>query len=208
MGYTDVDDAALRETTTHVAPPGLGRVTAQGVRLALRAACSAERVAIQGLGAVGAELARMLLADGIDVVGSDVRPVEGLPTVPPEAILEQECSVFSPCAKGGVLDAAAIERLRCRVVCGAANNPLVETADADRLHARGIVYVPDFVANAAAVIEGASQALGEADRAPGRIAAIADRTREILAVAVREDRSPHHVAVEMADAAVARACGR
>ena len=55
---------------------------------------------------------------------------------------------------GGALSEETIPRLRCRVVCGGANNPLATDEDADRLRRRGILYVPDFLANAGAVIDG------------------------------------------------------
>jgi leucine dehydrogenase len=108
---------------------------------------------------------------------------------------------------GGVLDAAAIARLRCRMVAGAANNPLASAEDAGRLHARGIVYVPDFLANAGALILGASNELGEGDLVAARMQALGDRVRDVLAQAAREGRSPHVVAVEQADALIARMRG-
>jgi glutamate dehydrogenase/leucine dehydrogenase len=69
-----------------------------------------------------------------------------------EAALATPCDVFAPCATGSVFNAETIPTLACRVVAGAANNQLATAADGDRLQARGIVYAPDYVANAGGVI--------------------------------------------------------
>ncbi|MCA9663819.1 MAG: leucine dehydrogenase, partial [Myxococcales bacterium] len=83
--------------------------------------------------------------------------------------------------------------------CGAANNPLAAEADADRLVRRGVAYVPDFVANAGALIDGASRALGEEARIPARVAALPVLVRDLLDRAEAEGRSPHHIAIELAE---------
>ncbi len=213
LGFTDDDEAAVRRATAHVGARSLGPLTARSVLVALDAVCAPASVAVQGLGVVGSRVAADLVARGVAVDGADVdaaaaRSVEGVRVVAPETVAHAACDVFSPCAAGGVLDAATIARLRCRVVCGGANNPFAEDADADRLHARGITYVPDVLANAGAVIGGASLALGEPERTDARIAALADTVREVLARAAREDRSPHHVVRELADALLAEALAR
>lgn len=207
-GFTAADDAVVRSRTRWISGgSALGEATAEGVLAAMYAATSPRTVAIQGLGAVGRALAERLRDRGVRVIASDVRagPADGFEVVPPEEILAVPCDVLAPCAIGGVLDAAAIARLRCRFVCGAANNPLATPEEAERLHAHGVVYVPDFLANAGAVVLGASTDLGEAERAPERMRALGDRVREVLAHAAREGRSPYHVAVEMADARIAAA---
>ena len=206
MGYTADDDRALREATRYVACGDFGDATARGVRIAMRAVVSEpRRVAVQGLGAVGRRLAELLLEDGVHVVGSDFRPVSlpGVELTDPDRVHATDCEVFAPCARGGVLGPATIPELRCEVVCGAANNPLLTAEDADRLLARGVTLVPDFVANAGAVIQGASTVLGEADRIPERMAAIADLTRTVVSRARHAGRSPLEVAAELADARTA-----
>jgi leucine dehydrogenase len=84
-------------------------------------------------------------------------------------------------------------------VCGGANNPFADDSCADALHARGILYVPDFLANAGALIRGASDRLGQSDLAEERMEALGETAREILDRARTERRSAHHVAVEEAD---------
>jgi len=208
-GFAQEDEAALRKTTSHLAcTRGLGAATARGVHAAITAVCVPRAVAIQGLGAVGLPLARLLAADGVRVIGSDVHPVPGFETVPTETIYDADCDVFAPCAESGLLDADRIDRLNCRIVCGAANNPLACDADVERLRDRGILYVPDFVANAGAVIVGGSIAAGEAELAEERLESIGARVLDILGRADAEGRTPHAVAVEEADRLLAAARGR
>jgi leucine dehydrogenase len=63
-----------------------------------------------------------------------------------------ECEVLSPCALGGAIDRSNVGRLRCRIVCGSANNQLAEESLGDELEAAGILYAPDFIANAGGLI--------------------------------------------------------
>ena len=212
LGFTDEDEDALRRTTSHVAPRALGPWTALSVVSAMRAVITPESVAVQGLGVVGARVAVEMIDGGARVVGTDLVPdpspgLRGVERVTPNEIYHADCEVFSPCAIGGVLSADTINRLRCRVVCGGANNPFETDADADRLHARGITYVPDVLANAGAVIKGASDALGQSHLIEERMTAIAERVKSVLRRAAYEDRSPHSVVQDEADRLLALALG-
>lgn len=164
--------------TAFVARPGpegpgeLAEATAEGVfagiAAALRHADGEEdwprrRVVLQGVGEVGRRLALRLRRAGARVAAADVdarraraaaRALD-LDVVDPSRELELPCDVFAPCALGGILHDLSIERLRCRIVAGAANNVLARAAHAERLHARGILYVPDFVINSGALVRGA-----------------------------------------------------
>ena len=96
---------------------------------------------------------------GAEVLVSDVDAervaASGFAAVDPEDVIGTECDVYAPCAIGGVIDAETVERLRCSVVAGAANNQLADPALADRLHERGILYAPDYVINSGGVLHGA-----------------------------------------------------
>ena len=206
-GFTADDEVVLRRATSHVATGDLAAGTAESVARTMSVVAGPPgRVVIQGVGAVGRLLAERLKADGAEVAIADPRaPAELTGTfrrVPVDAVYDEPCDVFAPCAMGGVLDAGTIARLRARVVCGAANNPLASLEDADRLSARGIVYVPDVLANAGATIVGASRALGEADLISRRMDALVALTAEIVSRAARESRTPHAVAMEIADSRV------
>jgi leucine dehydrogenase len=123
-----------------------------------RSDLSGIRVLVQGLGAVGGLLAGHLADADADVFVSDVDQARvlasGLPAVDPADVIGTECDVYAPCAIGGTIDAETVERLRCSVVAGAANNQLADPSVADRLHERGILYAPDYVINSGGVLHG------------------------------------------------------
>lgn len=204
LGFTRQDDDALRSATQYVACSGMSAATAQGVLTAMRrVAGSVQRVAVQGLGAVGRPLAEMLEDSGVKVIVADVRPVTDFETVPPDEIYDVECDVFAPCAMGGVLTADTIPRLNCRVVCGGANNPLATDADVLALHQRGIQYVPDIISNAGATVVGASTALNELALIEERLAAIGPLAEEVCRRAIGEGRPSHEIALRIADERIA-----
>ena len=114
-------------------------------------------VGVIGVGKVGGSLARKLARAGARVFAFDVdaRRVaeladEGVvePAPSAEALLARELDVLAPCAAGGAVD----EHVGCRVVCGAANNPLASPEVAEQLASRGVLYVPDFLANCGGLI--------------------------------------------------------
>jgi glutamate dehydrogenase/leucine dehydrogenase len=119
------------------------------------------RIGVVGLGKVGSALAGKLVAAGADVVGCDLdrecceRAAEqfGVEIAPSaEAILASELDVLAPCAAGGMIDDALARSIDCRVVAGAANNPLTGRGVARTLMERDILYVPDFLANCGGLI--------------------------------------------------------
>ncbi len=211
---------AVRRTCSHVNPEGndAGESTAAGVHAGLRAIWRTlgltheqpRSVAIQGLGAVGLALARTLRAEGVTVAGADLDPMArrraaeaGVEIVEPGEVAAMPCDVFVPCAMGHGLDADTIDRLRCRAVCGSANNQLAQPSCAARLSARGIVHAPDIVVSAGAVIEGVltvQDGRTEAVRQRVRetIGAIEATLGEVLEQASHADRTPTEVAWAMA----------
>ncbi|MCH4562881.1 MULTISPECIES: Glu/Leu/Phe/Val family dehydrogenase [Halomonas] len=224
-GSSEADMQIIAETTAHVC--GLRRdgiesgdpspFTAWGVFCALRSAVrhglgrrdlEGLRVAIQGVGHVGEHLARHLHAAGARLVLTDVNRGAlthlaeelGAETTTPETIFDAEVDVFAPCALGAALSSDVVERLRAKVVCGAANNQLASPEIAERLMARGILYTPDYVANAGGVIEIAWQRRDDYRReaAMSRIEGIGTTLDEIFARATRERRSPARVADDLA----------
>jgi len=113
-------------------------------------------VLVQGAGNVGASLAEQLRAAGARVLAADVDEARasavGDAVVPADAVYDTECDVYAPCALGATLNEETIDRLRCRVVAGSANNQLAEPADAQRLREREILYAPDYVINAGGAV--------------------------------------------------------
>ena len=150
---------------------------------------SGRTVLIQGAGGVGSALADHLAAAGATVLIADVDSGRaqtvaaraGGRTVAPELIAETECDVFSPCAVGGVLDSETTARLRCRIVAGSANNQLASPDVAEAIHARGILYAPDYVVNGGGVIGviGIEELGWSALQLDAALAEIGDRLTEI-----------------------------
>jgi glutamate dehydrogenase/leucine dehydrogenase len=62
------------------------------------------------------------------------------------------CDVLAPFALGGAIGPSEADELRAAIVCGAANNVLTDDSVADLLDARGVLYAPDFIANAGGLI--------------------------------------------------------
>ncbi|MCA9712254.1 MAG: leucine dehydrogenase, partial [Myxococcales bacterium] len=127
----------------------------------------------------------------------------GVQLVEPEALPSEPCDVLVPCALGHGLDAGTIARLRCRAICGSANNQLATPADAERLRARGIVHAPDVVVSAGAVIEGVLTVQRGADASvraevARTIAAIEGTLAEVLGEAARRGQPPSEVARALA----------
>ena len=176
VGIGAEDMAIAGERTSHVVgrPAGDGGsgdpspVTARGVEAAIRACCEHRYgsrdlggtvVTIVGLGHVGLALAERLAAAGCELRVSDIDDAKreaaerlGALWVDPESAAGTECDVFAPCALGGAINPESIEQLRCRIVCGSANNALADEGLAAALDERGILYAPDFIANAGGLI--------------------------------------------------------
>jgi len=211
IAVEDVD--AMAGVTRHVAGAGNGGAgdpapaTAYGVYMGLAAAVrhrlargslAGLRVAIQGLGHVGGELARLLNREGVELVVADIHPATveravrdfGARAVAPEAVYDAEVDVFAPCALGAVVNDDTVARLKAKVVAGSANNQLAEDRHGDALAARGILYAPDYAINAGGLIyvsaEAARDGRARFDRndretAFARIAGIHDTLMAIFA---------------------------
>lgn len=194
--------------------------TAMGVLAAIRSAVrhrlgadelAGVRVALQGVGSVGRELARLLAEAGASIVVADVDDDRargaardyGAEVASTDEILLADVDVVAPNAYGGVLDVDTIPRLRAAIVCGAANNQLAEDGHAVLLHERGILYVPDYVANAGGMIAGLEE-LGAFDRAvtEQRVRGIGGKVDELLTRAEAEGAPPAAIANRAATATI------
>jgi leucine dehydrogenase len=188
------------------------RFTARGVLCALEAALAwagegplrGRTVAVQGLGKVGAHLVALLRARGAAVVVADVdadrvaRAVRdhGARPVPVDEILAADADAVCPCAAGGVLTEAAVDRLKARTVVPGANNALA--VDAGVLAGRGIVYVPDFLANAGGVIACEAEVTGRDEGVEAKVTAIGDTTAAVLQEAAEQGLDAVTVALALA----------
>ena len=198
-------------------------LTAYGVFQAMRAAAehawgtptlAGRRVGVEGVGKVGHHLVEHLLEDGASVVVSDVRAdaVERVRTAHPqveaadvEALPTADLDVYSPCALGGSLTAEVVDALKAAVVCGAANNQLAGPGVDDALAERGVLYVPDYVANAGGLIQVGDEALHARsggfrfERARARATSIKDTTLAVLRTASADGVTPAVAADRLAE---------
>jgi glutamate dehydrogenase/leucine dehydrogenase len=207
-------------------------MTAGGVVCAMEAALDAlemgslsgKRIAMQGAGNVGTAMISRLLDAGVEsIVVTELsegrrldlqdqfagRPV-GVRLVTPDdvAILAEPCDILAPNALGGVLGPKTIPSIQARIVCGAANNQLLdEERDAALLLERGITYVPDCVANRMGIVACSNEHTGGFSGDPqvflhlerGADGSIYQHTRHILADARAAGVSPVVVANGLAD---------
>ncbi|MCX2968408.1 MULTISPECIES: Glu/Leu/Phe/Val dehydrogenase family protein [Streptomyces] len=223
-GTSSEDMALIRETTPHVfcrrtALGGSGDSsphTAHGALAALRAVSrrlygtarlDGRRLAVVGLGRVGARLARLLAAEGAVLTVTDVDPDKrrigdelGAVWRSPDETLTADVDIVVPAALGSVLTRRTAADLRCRAVVGPANNQLATPDVADLLHQRGILWVPDYVASAGGVVNAVSTELhrASADEARARVRAIEDTVGEVVDTARRHGRTPAQAASELA----------
>jgi glutamate dehydrogenase/leucine dehydrogenase len=190
--------------------------TATGVVAALRAVCArvygtpdlaGRRLAIVGLGSVGGHLARQLTEAGAALLVSDIDPAKrplagelGADWTEPAAALTAEADVLIPAALGGVLTPEIVPRLRCAAIAGPANNQLAQPAVAGLLHARGIVWAPDYVVGAGGVIYAIAVELRKEtpDQALDRVRGIEDTVALLLGDADRPAPDPARAAQDLA----------
>jgi leucine dehydrogenase len=167
-------------------------------------------VAIQGLGGVGYALAQEVHNGGGKLIVSDINEeavkntVEelGATIATGDEIYSAEADVFAPCALGGVLNPETIALLKCKIVCGGANNQLQSYVDGDTLFERGILYAPDYVVNAGGAIYVRIERT-QPDATPEDLIAGAEiietTMSEIIAESKRTNQPTHVVADRIAD---------
>jgi leucine dehydrogenase len=152
-------------------------VTAHGVFRAIQASAfyrwgsdvlEGKTVALQGCGNVGHYLAKELHAAGAKLIVADIDPERvkrvvndtGAKVVSTDDIYGQQADIFAPCALGAVINDKTLPQLKVEIVAGAANNQLHEERHGDALASRGVLYAPDYVANAGGVINVYSELAG------------------------------------------------
>jgi leucine dehydrogenase len=220
IGTTPKDMALLASETRYVhcfdwsrgEPYDPGIYTALGVFIGMKAALrhatgsdalAGRRVLVQGVGDTGEPLARSVAeAGGValvnDLNGDRAERIAGAvggEAVPTDRVYDIACDVYAPCSVGATLSAETIPRLRCRVVAGSANNQLATPEDSERLHARRILYAPDYVVNGAGAVSLAMVDEGATfDAIREEIARMDTRMTEIFQDAAARNESPVHAA--------------
>ena len=232
VGITLQDLEWIAQETSHVTglPVSLGGsgdtspMTGFGVYQGMRA-CAKEAwggdslagrvVAIQGFGHTATALVENLQKheDGVKFIVTDInedalaraKQYPGVQVVGADDIFGVACDIFAPCALGGILNSKTIPRLRCRIVCGSANNQLLELEDADAIQKRGILYAPDYIVNAGGVIN-VSCEVGTAyseEASREKTARIYENTQRVIAISKRDGLSTARAADHLAEERIA-----
>lgn len=215
VGATVNDMRAIAKRTTYVAgiPKEAGQaggdpspMTSLGTFLSIQAllggSVQGRTIAVQGVGAVGFGLCKLLVDNGAKLIIADVNQKNldraqalGAEIVAVDRIHAAKADLFSPCALGAGLNAETVPELGAPIICGAANNQLATDEDGARLAARGITYAPDYVVNAGGIINVSAEYLGESEAAVrARVEAIAPRVVRVIEQAKAEGILPHQAA--------------
>jgi leucine dehydrogenase len=145
-------------------------VTAYGVYVSMKASAkevwgndslSGKKVLVQGIGHVGEVLVSHLTKEGAKVYINDISE-ERLKVVSEkfkaevisaDKMFDLDIDIYAPCALGATVNDSTLSKLKCRIICGAANNQLAhEQIHGEAVGKKGILYAPDFVVNAGGII--------------------------------------------------------
>lgn len=154
-------------------------------------------IAVQGVGSVGFELAKLINEDGGKMIFTDISEdniaafKEAFPHaeyVDPNAIYDVDMDIYAPCALGATINDDTIKRLKCKVVSGAANNQLDEDRHGQELKDKGILYAPDYLINAGGLMNVSIEFEGWNDSKSRRmIDTIYDTTLNIFAISEEQN---------------------
>jgi len=228
VGVSPADMVSVHKQTQHVTGLPEGKdasgdpspVTAEGVFRGIRACVKRAtgsddltgiRVAVQGAaGHVGSYLCAHLSKAGAEIIIADMnvdalqKHVEnfGAMIVDKDAIYDQDVDVFAPCALGSIINPDTIDRLKVKMIAGAANNQLATLEMGAALQKRGILYAPDYVINAGGIINVMGEIRGDFDPewVQSKLVGLEATLGEILDRAENEGRPSNVIADEMARA--------
>jgi glutamate dehydrogenase/leucine dehydrogenase len=226
VGMTDEDALFLAQSCPYILgtktnPEGFttSRTAALGVLHSIKAAAqhkygstdlAGKKVGIKGVGKLGAELARLLLGEGAQLVIADAnqqsadalsQQYPAISVVTPEEITKTRLDIYAPCAMGSEFDSAVVAGLDCDIVCGGANNQLLNDEAGDLLFERGILYAPDYIANAGGLIFICEELESDGfnlERLLSRVQSIGKTLSSIFERSEAEQLGTHRVANEIA----------
>jgi leucine dehydrogenase len=230
VGTTQDDMDLIRETTPFVAGTATSRggsgdpssATALGVVVAMEAAAAhrwgddldGKTVCVVGAGKVGEEVIRLLVQRRAVVIAADVNHAKAeaairtgaIRLIDPSDAPKATADILCPCALGGLLSEDAVPDLHYSIIVGAANNQLASAQVANSLAAAGILYVPDFLANAGGIINIAEEVHGyDRARAVKAVCQIRDTTTLVLERAKVRGITPLAAAEELVAKRLVRA---
>lgn len=194
-------------------------VTAYGTYLGLKAAVkevfgndnlNGKKILVEGVGAVGSHLVERLVKENALVFVNDINEQKlkkltdtfnSVQVVDRDTSYDADIDIYAPCAMGATLNTASINRLKCYIVAGAANNQLEnETVHGNMLKDKGILYAPDFLINAGGVINCYQEVIGyNREQSLTHTEQIYNRTLEVFKKAKAENITTHAAAMKIAE---------
>lgn len=173
-----------------------------------------KKVLVQGVGHVGQYLVGHLIEEGAKVYISDINDAKIKETVDKfrsvevidgDKIFDLEMDIYAPCALGATVNTESINKMKCPIIAGAANNQLAdENVHGPMLVEKGIVYAPDFLINAGGLINVAAELDGyNRERVMGNVEKIYDRTLEIYKLSDTEKVHAQAAAIKLAEKRIA-----
>jgi leucine dehydrogenase len=196
----------------------IGPATAFGVLQAMKACVEegfgspslrGKRVVVQGLGAVGEPMVQYLTSEGAVVLVSDLDPAKveamvgtyGATAIAADDVAGADVDVYCPCALGATINDESLSVLKASVVCGSANNQLAEPRHGDELHRRGVLYAPDYIANAGGTVYDTDRLWGGVNKERGmaKVAKIYERMHEIFMISKADSIGTYLAADRLAE---------
>jgi len=226
VGMNTKDMEYIREKTKHVTgiPESMGGsgdpspVTAYGVYMGMKASAKfkwgsdsleGKTILVQGVGHVGENLVKHTIEEGAKVYITDINLSKlaevskqyGAEIINGAGIYDMDMDIYAPCALGSTLNTNTINRLKCQIIAGAANNQLAdEVVHGKMIKDKGIVYAPDFLINAGGLINVYSEINGyKKEESLSQTKKIYDTTLEILLKSEAEDITTHKAALLIAE---------
>jgi leucine dehydrogenase len=216
MEYIRMETPFVVTLPTYLGGAGdIAPMTAFGTVQAMRA-CAKEifgtdnlerrTIAVQGLGAVGQNVVKQLSDLKAIMTVTDInaervdRAVKefGVSAVPPADIYSVPAEIFSPCALGAIINGDSLKKLKCRIICGCANNQLKEERHGDQVQKMGILYAPDYITNAGGTIFDTDR-LGVGgvnyERGKAKVAQIYQTMEQIIQIS-KQEKVPTYLAAD------------
>lgn len=201
----------------------IGGATAFGVLQAMKA-CAEEvygstslqgkRIVVQGLGAVGYPMVEYLVKEGAQVMVADIDAgkVEqlkedfGVGAMVAQDVFGADADIYCPCALGGVINDETLPQFKVKIICGSANNQLRAEQHGEQVQERGILYAPDYIANAGGTVFDTDRLWGgvNSQRGMNKVAKIYERMKQVIAIS-NDQKIPTYLAADrMAEERIAR----
>ncbi len=171
------------------------------------------KVSVQGVGHVGYYLCKHLHEEGAELVVTDInqqsidKVVEefSAKVVEPEAIYDQDVDIYAPCALGATLNDDTIDRLKCSIIAGAANNQLAKDRHGQALMDEDILYVPDYIVNAGGIINISFEENYQAEAARNKVDEIYTTLMEVFETSSTENKPTNLIADHLARERITKA---